>query len=122
MRRVIITVIVAVGLVAPAVAVARRVATGSTRAAIERAAIGHGEPQRCVLVYVTTKDGGNWATAALNPRCPRVAQGVGIVHRTHGSWRLVTGGSAFGCRELRQLGMPVAVRHDLRLACLPVRG
>ena len=48
MKRIIIT-IVAVGLVVPAVAVASRVATGSTRNAIDRAAapqLGPGIPER----------------------------------------------------------------------------
>jgi hypothetical protein len=63
--RSIITLMIAVGLVVPAVAVASRAATGSTRTAIERAvAPAYSGPQRCRLVDVTTKDGGNWATGA----------------------------------------------------------
>jgi hypothetical protein len=67
-------------------------------------------------VMVTTHDGGNWATAAIDPTdCPRAVGGVALVRRTHGRWHLVTGGSAdFPCERL---GVPVAVRQDLHLPC-----
>jgi hypothetical protein len=119
----IITIIIALGLIVPAVAVASRVATGSTRIAIERAAMGSGYtrfPQRCLAAEVTTKGGGNWATVAFNAvnyrSCERWAfDGVGIVHRALGRWHLVDGGSAqFPCGRL---GIPIAVRRDLHLPC-----
>ncbi len=119
----IVTFIIAVGLIVPAVAVASRVATGSTRIAIERAALGSGYtrfPQRCLLVEVTTKAGGTWATVGFNGAyqgsCERWAfDGVGIVHRALGRWHLVGGGSAqLPCGRL---GIPVAVRQDLHLPC-----
>lgn len=120
MKRIITTVFV-VGLLVPAVAVARRVATGSTRTAIERAvASAFNAPQRCVLVYVTTKDRGNWGTMSFNPANERSCEGwqfngVDIAHRAHGRWQSVTSGSAeIPCGRL---GIPVAVRLDLDLPC-----
>lgn len=119
--RSIITLMIAVGLVVPAVAVASRAATGSTRTAIERAvAPAYSGPQRCRLVDVTTKDGGNWATMSFNPAnersCGRWAfNGVDIAHRARGRWHNVTSGSAqIPCGRI---GVPVAVRRDLHLPC-----
>jgi hypothetical protein len=122
MKRIIIT-IVAVGLVVPAVAVASRVATGRTRTAIERAAapmLSGGIPQRCLLVEVTTKDGGNWATVAFNAvnyrSCGRWGfNGVDIEHRARRTWHYVTSGSAL--IPCGRLGIPIAVRRDLHLPC-----
>lgn len=117
----IITTIIAFGLVMPAVAVASRVATGSSRTAIERAvAPGYDGPQRCLLVEVTTRDGGNWATISFNPANERSCEGrqfngLDIAHRAHGRWHNVTSGSAqIPCGRL---GIPVAVRQDLHLPC-----
>jgi hypothetical protein len=118
----IITLAIAVGLVVPGFAMASRVATGSTRTAIERASGMQlaRVPQRCLLVEVTTKDGGNWATVGFNGAhyrsCTRWGfNGVDIVHRARGRWRYVTSGSAdVPCG---QFGVPVAVRGDLHLPC-----
>jgi hypothetical protein len=118
----IITVVVALALGAPAVAVAGRAATGSTRTAIERAAAPQptGIPQRCVLVEITTNDGGNWATYGFNGAqyrsCGRWGfNGVDILRRAHGRWHYVTSGSAM--IPCGRFGIPVAVRQDLRLPC-----
>jgi hypothetical protein len=119
----IVTIIVTLGLAVPAVAVASRVATGSTRTAVEQAAAAQlpgGIPQRCLLAEVTTKDGGNWATVGLNVpnlrSCERWGfDGVVIAHRARRAWHYVTAGSArIPCGRL---GIPIAVRHDLRLPC-----
>jgi hypothetical protein len=108
----------------PAVAGASRVATGSLGHAIERAASAQlpaGIPQRCLLVRVTTKDGGAWATVsfegARNPSlCNRYGfNGVAIVHRVRPGWRLVAAGSAM--IPCAKLGIPLAVQRDLRLPC-----
>jgi hypothetical protein len=121
--KLISTVIIAVGLIVPAVAFASRVATGSTRSAIERAAApqlpGH-IPQRCLLVEETTKDGGNWATVWFKEpnshSCGRWAfNGVVIVHRARSHWHYVTAGSDLG--PCGRLGVPVKVRRDLHLPC-----
>jgi hypothetical protein len=119
----IITIIIALGLIVPAVAVASRLATGSTRTAIDRAAapqLPGGIPQRCLAAEVTTKDGGNWATVGFNgSHCrslPRWAfNGVVIVHRARRTWHYVTAGSAL--IPCGRLGIPVAVRRDLHLPC-----
>lgn len=64
----IISICVVLGLVTPAAAVASRVATGSTRTAVVRAAgrFFTDIPQRSLTVEVTTKDGGNRATVGFN--------------------------------------------------------
>ena len=122
MKRVI-TIIIVLGLVLPAVAVARRVATGSTRNAIARAAapqLPPGIPARCLFGQVTTKDGGNWATVGFNGvhyrSCGRWGfNGVVILHRARGRWEYVTAGSAL--LPCGRFGIPVAVRRDLTLPC-----
>jgi hypothetical protein len=116
----IITIIIVLGLVLPAVAVASRVATGSTRNAIDRAAapqLPPRIPERCLWAAVTTKDGSNWAAVGFNgAHCDRWAfNGDVIVHRAHGRWHYVTAGSAM--LPCGQFGIPVAVRQDLHLPC-----
>jgi hypothetical protein len=118
----IITIIIVLGLLVPAVAVASRVATGSTRNAIDRAAapqLPPGIPERCLFAQVTTKDGGNWAEVGFNgAHCVRWAfNGVVILRRTRGRWEYVTAGSAL--LPCGQLGIPVAVSQDLHLPCRP---
>ena len=118
----IVSAVVALALLAPAVALASRIATGSTRTAIERAAGSQlaRAPQRCLLVEVTTKDGGNWATVGFNGAqymsCARYGfNGVDFMHRARGHWHYVTSGSAqVPCGRF---AIPVAVRQDLRLPC-----
>ena len=118
----IITIIIALGLIVPAVALASRVATGSTRNALDRAdapLVPPGIPNRCLLAQVTTKDGGNWAEVGFNGygrSCGRWAfNGVDIFRRARGRWHYVTGGSAgIPCGRV---GIPVAVRQDLHLPC-----
>jgi hypothetical protein len=119
----IITIIIALGLVLPAAAVARRVATGSTRNAIDRAAapqLPPGVPERCLFAQVTTKDGGNWATVGFNGPQYRSCEswgfnGVVILRRARGRWDYVTAGSAL--LPCGRFGIPVAVRQDLHLPC-----
>ena len=119
MRRLIITLTIALGLVVPTVAVASRVATGITRTAIDQAA-GLVYPDRCLIARITTKDGGNWAGVSFNAAKQRSCKdsaftGVNVVHRVGGRWQYVTSGSA-GIRCVRR-GIPVAVRQDLHLPC-----
>ena len=92
------------------VAIASRVATGSTRNAIDRAAAAQlpsGIPERCLFAQVTTKDGGNWAEVGFNgyagQSCGRWAfNGVDIEHRARRTWHYVTSGSALiPCRAAR---------------------
>lgn len=119
--RLTIALTLAVMLAAPAGAVAKRIVTGSTKMAIVRTVpTALPTPLRCLVVYVTTKDGGNWATMGFNNAmlhsCIRwAANGVAIVHRVDGRWRFVGAGSAeIPCGRL---GIPVAVRQDLGLPC-----
>jgi hypothetical protein len=122
MRRLGITFTIMAGLLVPALAAAERVATGSERKAIDRAARLPGIPDRCLRAQVTTKDGGNWAHVSFNaaahsvPLCANhIFDGFDIVRRTHGHWHYVTGGSVpIRCAHF---GIPVAVRKDLRLLC-----
>jgi hypothetical protein len=116
-----IALTLAVMLVAPGAAVARRIVTGSTKTAIVRTVpTALPTPQRCLVVYVTTEDGGDWATMSFNNAmlhsCIRwAADGVAIAHRVNGRWRYVASGSAdIPCGRL---GIPVAVRKDLTLPC-----
>src|SRR5579872_881441 len=90
-------------LAVPATAGASTIATGKLRAAIEKAAAPQtpsGAPQRCLLVRVTTKGGGDWATvgwtAGGDPGlCNHYGfNGVSVVHRVRGTWHFVTAGSA----------------------------
>jgi hypothetical protein len=119
--RLTIALTLAVMLAVPAVAVARRSVAGSTKTAIVRVVpTALPTPQRCLVVYVTTKDGGNWATMGFNNAmlhsCIRwAANGVAIVHRGDGRWRFVGAGS--GEIPCGRLGIPVAVREDLGLPC-----
>src|SRR5947209_6651889 len=118
-----VTLAAILGVLLSATAAASRVATDGTRSAIERVvapAFAFAVPQRCLVVLVTTKDGGNWGTVGLNLQnlrsCTRWAfNGVAIAHRVAGRWEYVGGGSAdVPCGRL---GIPVAVRVDLRLPC-----
>ena len=109
------------GLALASGAAASRIATGSLRTAIVRAGDpSFSGPGYCLVVRVTTKDGGNWATVGFNAAransCTRWGfNGVDIVHRAHSRWRSVTAGSAeIPCGRF---GIPVAVRTDLRLPC-----
>jgi hypothetical protein len=118
----IITTVIVLGLVLPAVAVASRVATGGTRNAIDRAAapqVPPGIPERCLFAQVTTKDGGNWAEVGFNGldrSCGRWGfNGVVILRRARGRWHYVTAGSAM--LPCGRLGIPIAVRQDLHLPC-----
>ena len=99
MKRFIVALKLAVGLVGPTVAVARRVATGSTRTAIERGvAQAYEGPQRCRLVEVTTRDRNAWGRLLRRRRLSLLptlgVNGVDIAHRAHGRWHNVTSGSA----------------------------
>ena len=123
MKRIIITTIIALGLIVPTVAVASRLATGTARTAIERASapqLPAGIPRRCLLAEVTTEDGGNWATVGFDgSHCPSAARwgfnGVVVVHRARGGWHYVTAGSSL--LPCGRLGIPVAVQQDLHLPC-----
>ena len=117
----IITIIIVLGLLVPAVAVASRVATGSTRNAIDRVAAPQspsGIPERCLFAQVTTKDGGNWAEVGFN----------GLRHRSCGRWGfngvviLTPRSRALALRHVGFCYDPVwAARHPRRGPARPAR-
>lgn len=119
----IITMIIVVGLILPAVAVASRVATARTRTELDRAAapqVPPGIPERCLYAQVTTKEGGNWGTVGFNGlhyrSCGRWGfNGDVILRRARGRWHYVTAGSAM--LPCGRFGIPIAVRQDLHLPC-----
>jgi hypothetical protein len=115
-------VVLAVAACVPAVANARRGASGRQASAILRAArLGSNPPVRCFHIYISTVNS-SWATAtfggSLKGGCARVASnGVVVVHFKQGHWRFVTEGSSFSCPVPGHI--PSRVQHDLRLACAP---
>ena len=121
----IITIIIALGLIVPAVAVASRVATGSTRNAIDRAAapqLPPGIPDRCLYAKVTTKDGGKWAEVGFNGpnrSCDFWAfRATVILHRAHGRWHYVMEAARNSAPlPCGRFSIPVAVQRDLHLPC-----
>jgi hypothetical protein len=123
----IMSIGIVVGLVLPAVAVASRVATGSTRTALDRAAapqVPSGMPERCLHAQVTTKEGGNWAEVGFNGlhhrSCGRWAfNGVVVLRHARRRWEYVTSGSVQ--LQCGRLGIPVGVREDLHLPCAGTR-
>ena len=121
----IITIIIAIALIVPAVAIASRVATGSIATAIDRAAapqLPPGIPDRCLHATVTTKDGGNWAEVGFsgpNRSCDFWAfRAVVVLDRAHGRWHYVMAAALNSALlPCGRLGIPVAVRQDLHLPC-----
>lgn len=108
----------------PGVAIARRLATGKTKAAViaaVRQAHELGTPQTasCLRVYVSTVNS-NWATMQFvyTRACERLdGDGVAVIHRTRGRWQLVTAGSDFTCPFPGHV--PKRVQADLKLYCRP---
>lgn len=108
----------------PGVAIARRLASRDTKLAViaaVRSAHELGTPQTasCLRVYVSTVNS-NWATMQFvySRPCERLdGNGVAVLHRTYGRWKLVTAGSEFFCPMPGH--MPKRVQADLRLYCAP---
>jgi hypothetical protein len=106
----------------PALAQARRLASSREKAAIIAAVrkageIGTQATSSCLRVYVSTVDQ-TWATVQFIyvPRCQQQdGNGVVIVHRSRGAWRLVASGSAFRCPIPGHI--PKRVQRDLKLVC-----
>ncbi len=116
----VLTVVVVAGT--PALAEARRLASSRDKAAIIAAlrkagGIGTQVTSSCLRVYVSTVDQ-RWAMMQFVyvPRCEQQdGDGVAVVHRSHGAWRLVTAGSDFRCPIPGHI--PRRVQRDLRLGC-----
>jgi hypothetical protein len=108
----------------PAVAVARRLATGDTKvaviAAVRRAGeIGTRQTASCLRVYISTVNS-NWATMQFvySRSCERLdGNGVAVIHSIRGRWHFVAAGSAFPCPIPGHI--PKRVQADLKLVCVP---
>jgi hypothetical protein len=107
-------------LALPSAALARIAVSGPSKTPIVKAALGATVPRQCAAVYVSTVNG-SWASAVFDPqhgwsaRCTKFgSNGVVVLQRTRGRWRVVTEGSDFTC-PIRHVPAPVA--RDLRIAC-----
>jgi hypothetical protein len=107
-------------LAMPAVALARTAVAGTAKTPIVRAALGAKVPRQCAAVYRSTVSR-SWASAAFRPqrswsaRCQKYgSDGVVVLDKNHGRWRVVTAGSDFTC-PIRHV--PAAVARDLHVSC-----
>jgi hypothetical protein len=121
-RALAIVILTTLALAVPTAAGASRIATGTLRVAIVKAAakeMAAGIPKSCLVVRVTTIGAGNWATVGLNYRqaACNVANGVVVVHRVLGKWHFVDEGSDMPMTVCKKDGIPLAVQHDLRIPC-----
>jgi hypothetical protein len=119
-----VCVVVAVGVLLPAVAFARRLANKHQRAGVIAATVAAGDinaPQgRCARVFISTPNT-DWAsldfpaaTTGKPKNCQALsANGVSVLHFRHGKWRFVTSGSAF--LRCPPKGVPKSVARDLRI-------
>ena|SRR5689334_21563977 len=111
----------AVAASAALTAVAHAERKPTTKERIQIASVIH-LPAACAHVRVATtsqkpkwgkvswRDGGDQCTAMAS-------NGVTIVHKSSGRWRVVTAGSSFTCSELYDQ-VPSAVVKDLRIRCV----
>jgi len=120
-RPLLIALAVLLPLTGVASAEARRKATHAERAAI---AAKFDAPPKCAKVFVSTVDR-HWASYRFDgrtfddPDCrPVAADGVAILQRRNGRWRMVTAGSSFDCPVPRT---PPKVAADLRVRCVDQR-
>ena len=120
-RPLLIALAVLLPLTGAASAEARRKATHAERAAI---AAKFDAPPKCAKVFVSTVDR-HWASYRFDwrtfddPDCrPAAADGVAILQRRNGRWRMVTAGSSFDCPVPRT---PPKVAADLRVRCVDQR-
>jgi hypothetical protein len=107
----------------PGLAIARKLVHGTQKrvivAAIRRSHdVGPSQTGSCMRVYVSTVNP-SWATMQFIyvRRCEKQdANGIAIVHCTHGHWHFVTAGSAFSCPIPGHI--PRHVQRDLKLGCV----
>lgn len=116
--RALITLAVAVALLATGVAQADRKPTVKEKAQI--ASIIQ-LPVACAKVRVSTvSKKPKWGTVSFRPGGPRcethASNGVTVAKKTHGRWRMVTAGSSFSCSEL-YASVPQEVAKDLGIKC-----
>ena len=117
MRSALLLTLTAVLLLPVATADARRKATRSEKRAISQV---FNAPPKCGKVFVSTVNE-RWATYQFNHRkidvspCEQVAaDGVAILKKKRGRWRMVTAGSAFECPVP---DTPRKIAKDLRVRC-----
>jgi hypothetical protein len=117
MKRVAAVIALLVALSVVATADARRKPTRHERAAI---AAKFGMPGKCLKIWVSTVNR-HWARMEFNgkkyedPDCQsHAADGVVVLKRKHGKWRMVTAGSDFDCPVPKT---PPRVVDDLRIPC-----
>jgi len=114
----VLAVLLVIGAVIPAVALAHRRANRAERTAILAAVVKQHQLNKaqasCQVVTISTVNQSyaalTWPTK-LSPTCLRVAaNGVIIEHRTSRAWRFVAVGSSLRCPIE---GVPTRVAHDL---------
>lgn len=117
MRAILSLLAVAALLVPVASADARRKPSKGEKRAIAEV---FNAPPKCAKVFVSTVDE-TWATYQFNANkfedktCQQVAaDGVAILKRKRGQWRIITAGSAFECPIP---GVPPEIVKDLRVRC-----
>jgi hypothetical protein len=117
MRRIGVVLALLGVLLTAATADARRKPTRHERAAI---AAKFDIPGKCLKIWVSTVNR-HWARMEFNgkkfedPDCkPHAADGVVVLKRKHGKWRMVTAGSSFDCPVPKT---PPRVVQDLKIPC-----
>lgn len=117
MRTTVAAVLTAALLLPAATADARRKPTRSEKRAIAEV---FDAPPKCAKVFISTVDE-RWATYQFNHRkidvspCDQfVADGVAILKKKRGRWRMVTAGSSFECPVP---DVPRRIVKDLHVRC-----
>jgi uncharacterized protein (UPF0333 family) len=119
MRRIVVLVVIfAAAFALAAVADAQRKPTSKERAQI--AAVVQ-LPSKCARVKVSTvTKKPKWGSVSWRNNgadcMPFASNGVTVTKKAHGTWRFVTAGSSFTCKEL-YAKVPQAVAQDLKIAC-----
>jgi hypothetical protein len=115
---IVAVLVLALGLLVPALVYAERKPTIKEKAQI--ASVVH-LPAVCARVRVSTLSRKpKWGSVSWQlggSQCePLASNGVTVVKKSRGRWRFITAGSSFSCGDLyRQV--PKAVARDLKLKC-----
>jgi hypothetical protein len=117
MRRIAVVTVLLATLALAATADARRKPTKAERASI---AAKFDVPGKCLKIFVSTVNH-RWARMEFNgkkfddPDCrPHAADGVVVIHRRHGRWKIVAQGSSFDCPVP---DVPKRIVKDLKIRC-----
>jgi hypothetical protein len=112
-RRALFLCTIAIIVLAPAVALARRHPNTGERAAIAKRMQIPGE---CAVIWISTVDR-NWAsfTTSHKQSCiAHAANGIAVLHHRHGRWHLAFEGSDIPCPVPH---VPARVAKDLHVHC-----